>query len=137
MGARGPKSTAQLSVVTDGSPDINYSASVRSPKAPTHLSKASQEWWSEITREYELESHHLRLLQAACESWERMQSARQAIGKHGLTFTDAQGCPKARPEIAIERDAKIGFARLIRELDLDFEPPAEGRRPPSIRSNRG
>ncbi|WP_245331162.1 P27 family phage terminase small subunit [Mesorhizobium sophorae] len=87
--------------------------------------------------DFDLEQHHLRLLQAAAESWDRMQAARAAIGKHGLTFVDSNGNPKARPEIAIERDAKIGFARLIRELDLDVEAPTEGRRPPAIRSNRG
>ncbi|MGX5839757.1 P27 family phage terminase small subunit [Mesorhizobium sp. ArgA1] len=105
--------------------------------APAHLSVASKKWWAEVVAEYHLEGHHLRLLQAAAESWERMQAARAAIGKFGLTFTDSQGCPRSRPEVAIERDAKIGFARLIRELDLDSEPPAETRRPPAIRSNRG
>lgn len=122
MGARGPVSSAALSVV----PIANREApgNVRVPKvpAPVHLSAASKKWWAEVNAEFALEPHHLRLLQAACESWERMQAARAAIAKHGLTFTDSQGNPKARPEVAIERDAKIGFARLIRELDLDGDP---------------
>ncbi|RWA62129.1 MULTISPECIES: P27 family phage terminase small subunit [unclassified Mesorhizobium] len=137
MGTRGPKSSAQLAIVSQAPASVDYSASVKAPAAPAHLSAASRKWWDEIVREYQLESHHLRLLQAACESWERMQAARAAIAKHGLTFVDAQGCPKARPEVAIERDAKVGFARLIRELDLDYEPPSESARPPAIRSNRG
>ncbi|CAN7769705.1 P27 family phage terminase small subunit [Mesorhizobium sp. LjNodule214] len=136
MGARGPKSSAQLAIVSPALPGTDYAASVKAPAAPSHLSAASRKWWDEIVREYQLESHHLRLLQAACESWERMQQARSAIAKHGLTFVDAQGCPKARPEVAMERDAKVGFARLIRELDLDFEAPAESPRSPAIRSNR-
>ena len=136
MGARGPKSSAQLAVVTSMSADIDYGACVKAPAAPAHLSAASRKWWDEIVREYQLQSHHLRLLQACAESWERMQAARAAIAKHGLVYIDGQGCPKARPEIAIERDSKIGFARLIRELDLDFEPPSESPRSPAIRSNR-
>jgi len=89
-------------------------------------------------RDYLLEPHHLRLLQAAVEAWDRYQQARAALAKHGLTFEDEKGMVRARPEVAIERDSRIAFARLIRELDLDVDAPAEPRpRPPALRSNRG
>jgi len=78
------------------------------------------------------------LLQAAGEAWDRYQQARTALAEHGLTFTDDKGMVRARPEAAIERDSRIAFARLIRELDLDTDGPAEPRsRPPALRSNRG
>jgi P27 family predicted phage terminase small subunit len=136
MGSRGPRSSAHIAIITQTPADVDHSATTKPPAAPSHLSTASKRWWDEIVGEYHLESHHLRLLQACAESWERMQAARTAIAKHGLTYLDAQGCPKARPEIAIERDSKVGFARLLRELDLDFEPPSESPRAPAIRSNR-
>ena len=85
---------------------------------------------------YELESHHLRLLTLAGESWDRCVAAREAIAELGLTYNDRYGCPHARPEVAVERDSRLAFARLLRELDLDISPPAPASRPPGIRSNR-
>jgi len=69
-----------------------------------------------------LEEHHVRLLTLAAEAWDRAQEARVALAQHGTTYTDRFGQPRARPEVNIERDARIAFARLLRELDLDGEP---------------
>jgi P27 family predicted phage terminase small subunit len=85
--------------------------------------------------EYALEPHHVRLLQAACETWDRLQQAREILATDGLMVEGAQG-PKAHPMLAVERDSRLALARLIRELDLDTEPPAQGVRPPALRSNR-
>lgn len=106
-------------------------------EVPEHLSADASRWWLSVVQDYDLEPHHLRLLQSAAEAWDRMQQARTALAKHGgLTFTGANGDLKAHPAIAIERDARIAFARLVRELDLDAEPPAERSRPPALYSNR-
>jgi P27 family predicted phage terminase small subunit len=106
-------------------------------KPPAHLSPEAAAWWRVVSADYSLEPHHLRLLQAACEAWDTMQMARRALADHGeLTFTDASGNLKAHPAVAIQRDARIAFARLVRELDLDTGAPAEAPRPPAIRSNR-
>lgn len=105
-------------------------------KAPTHLAPATQEWYAQVVSDYELEPHHLRLLRLACEAWDLSQKARQAIKKHGLTFTDRFGSPRARPEVKIEQENRTSFARLLRELDIDAEPPRESPRPPALKSNR-
>lgn len=107
------------------------------PDAPLHLSDDAKGWWHSVVRDFDLEPHHLRLLQAACEAWDRCQQARQSLVDHGaLTFTDGSGNIKAHPAVSMERDARTLFARLVRELDLDATGPAESRRPPSILSNR-
>jgi phage terminase small subunit len=96
-----------------------------------------QGWWQTVVGDYVLEDHHLRLLEAACSAWDRMTEARIALAEHGLTYQDARGMVRARPEVAIERDARIAFARLLRELDLDVAAPPEPHgRPPLLRSNR-
>jgi phage terminase small subunit len=100
-------------------------------KAPEHLQPATAEWFESVTKDYELEPHHLRLLTLAAQSWDRAEQAREILAAKGLTFEDRFDQPHARPEVAIERDSRIAFARLLRELCLDLEPPAE-RRPPAL-----
>jgi phage terminase small subunit len=102
---------------------------------PKHLKKATRKWFESVMSHYELEEHHIRLLTLACEAWERAQEARVMLKKRGMVYIDRFNAPKARPEVAIERDASILFARLVRELDLDFESSAD-MRPPALKSNR-
>lgn len=98
-------------------------------RAPAHLSAPSRAWWASVTADYALEPHHIRLLTLCAESWDRCEQARLVLAADGLTFTDRFGQPRSRPEVAIERDARVGFARLLRELALDVEPPKDTRSP--------
>jgi P27 family predicted phage terminase small subunit len=108
----------------------------KQPAAPRHLSAAARRWWSDVAEEYELESHHLKLLSMCAEAWDRCCQARQVLDKEGVTYEDRFGQPKARPEVAIERDSRVAFARLLRELTLDADPPAEVR-PPRLHGTGG
>ena len=104
---------------------------VPKPQAPAHLGEETRAWWESVVGEYDLEEHHRRLLTLASEAWDRASLARAVLAKKGLTYQDRFGSPKARPECAIARDAAICFARMLRELSLDVEPPES--RPPGIR----
>jgi P27 family predicted phage terminase small subunit len=108
------------------------------PEPPAHLSEAMQTWWRAVMADYALEPHHLRLLEGACDSWDRMAQARDTLREEGLTVETKDGGKKMHPAANIERDSRLAFARLLRELDLDCPPPQEapGWRPPAIRSNR-
>ena len=109
--------------------------STRPQAAPDHLSPASAAWYRAVISAYELESHHEHLLRLACEALDRCEQARRLLAEHGLTYED-DGMPKTRPEVAIERDSRLAFARLLRELDLDLEGPVNNElRPPVLRSN--
>jgi hypothetical protein len=81
--------------------------------------------------DYALEPHHIRLLNLACEAYDSAQEARE-----GKIFIDRFDQPKPRPEVAIQRDSAIGFARMLRELDLDISGPTDRARPPALASNR-
>ena len=103
------------------------------PKPPTHLRPATKRWWSSVVEDFDLEQHHLKLLTRAAEAWDRGEQAREAIAEHGLTYVDRFGAPRARPEVAMERDCRTGLARLLRELALDVDPPSEAPRAPRTR----
>jgi phage terminase small subunit len=107
-------------------------------KPPKYLKPATKKWWKSVVSQWELEDHHVRLLTLAAGAWDRAEQARELLAEHGLTFTDPKlNRPVARPEVAIERDNRLAYARLLRELDLDISVPAESSRPPELRSIRG
>jgi P27 family predicted phage terminase small subunit len=101
-------------------------------KAPKHLRPATKRWYEQICADYELESHHLMLLTLCAEAWDRHLQAREALSEHGTTFSNKHGDVKARPEVMIERDSRNAFARMLREINLDVEPP-ETPRPPGLK----
>jgi phage terminase small subunit len=106
------------------------------PVAPEHLRHATQEWFDSVTADFALEQHHLRLLTLACEAWDRGCQAREELSECGLTFIGPNGVPHPHPSVAIERDSRLAFARLLRELDLDSAAPTQPSRPPPLRSLR-
>jgi phage terminase small subunit len=116
MVQRGRKSAAQLAVT----PFIRHEpVIVHAPPPPDHLSPTMQQFWTDETATFEFDDHHLKVLEAACGAWDRMTQARLALAEHGLTYRDDKGGIRPRPEIAIERDSRIAFARLVRDLGLD------------------
>lgn len=98
------------------------------PKPPAHLRPPTAKWWGEVVAEYDLEGHHLRLLTLASEALDRCEQAREIIAAEGITLRTDGGGAKAHPAIAVERDSRLAFARLLRELALDG--PEQASRPP-------
>ena len=105
---------------------------------PAHLSPSAAQWWKSTVERFILEEHHLRLLQLCCEAWDEVQTARKQLARDGMTVMRDDGSIRSHPCIAIERDARLAVARLVRELDLDTESPVSNRiGPPGLLSNRG
>jgi len=104
-------------------------------RAPPDLSPSSAVWWRSVVKTYQLEAHHLHMLTVACRALDRAEQAREALAVAGtLTFQDDRGMVRVRPEVAIERDARTAYARLLREPDLDVVTTPERSRPPALRS---
>ena len=105
------------------------------PQPPKHLSRESKAWWRQVVSDYDLERHHLKLLQAAAESWDRVAQARALIERDGIVIKDRFGQQKPHPAVDIERHNRALFTKMLRELALDVEEPAEAARPVAIHGN--
>jgi len=100
-------------------------------KLPNHLRASTKTWILKIIDGYELENHHIKILIMAGETWDRITQARETIKKEGAYFNDRFGRPKSHPALADERNNRIVFARLLRELNLSEEGPDV--RPPGLK----
>lgn len=97
-----------------------------------HLRPKSKKFYKAVTKAYnDFEEHHYKILLKGCECLDRIEEAQEAIKKDGAFYMD-KGKPKAHPGLKVEVDNKILFARLMRELNLDYEPPGNVGRPPSL-----
>jgi len=77
MGARGKRPAAdfEVSPVRLVAPTLPAEL----PPPPDHLSPAMRAWWMAVVRDYDLDPHHLKLLEAAADAWDRMVQARTTI----------------------------------------------------------
>ena len=100
-------------------------------KAPKHLQPETRQWFAGIVAEHDLTSSELRTLQAALEAWDRAQEALERIAKDGAYLPNRFGELRPHPALSVERDARIGFLRAMRELALDGIED-DGVRPPRV-----
>ena len=98
-------------------------------KAPPHLRETTQTWWLAVVGDFQLEEHHVRMLTLAAEAWDRAEQARELLLAEGITYQDRFGSPRKHPAVSIEESARIAFARMLRELDLDAESLPDPRMP--------
>lgn len=99
--------------------------------APSHLRPETRAWWRAVVADFELEEHHVKVLTMAAEAWDRAVEARERVADEGAFYRDRFGAPKSHPALVIERDCRLSFARLLRELNLDGQEPPDVR-PPRI-----
>jgi phage terminase small subunit len=105
-------------------------------KPPSYLKTETRNWMNYVLSEYSLDQHHFRLLTLAAEAWQTGQEARETIARDGPVYLDRFNAPRKHPSVSIQAEARIAFSKLIRELDLDVDPPATASRPPALHSNR-
>ncbi len=102
-------------------------------RPPGHLSASSKKWWRLISQTWMLEPHHLELLSQAAGCLDRMEAARLVVAAEGAIIRDRFNIPREHPAAKQERDQKLLFSKLCRELNLDPDP-SEPSRPPLIQN---
>jgi P27 family predicted phage terminase small subunit len=110
-------------------------------KTPSHLSAPSRAWMATILEqvgEAGTETDH-KLLILAAEALDTAATARRLVSREGICVTDRFGAPKPHPAVAILRDARNSFSRIVAQLGLDVheEPPQEGYRGRNSRLYKG
>jgi phage terminase small subunit len=97
---------------------------------PEGLSERVQALWTEITETWDMERHHLVLLEEALRALDRITEARTEIKKHGIVVKTKSGYSRANPALQVERDAGNRFLATWKAIGFDMEPPKEVGRPP-------
>jgi phage terminase small subunit len=104
---------------------------LRLPAPPKTLGTAGRRLWRRIVEDYVLDGAGLIILESACMNLDRETDATAAIAREGMTTVDRFGQAKVHPAVLIERDARAGKLRALKQLNLDVEPvrPTPGRPP--------
>ncbi|MDI6798095.1 MAG: hypothetical protein QMD09_14195 [Desulfatibacillaceae bacterium] len=95
-----------------------------------HLSEYSRRWAEGVLTDYEIEDAQRPLVVLAAQTLDKIAEAERIINEDGAFFTDKAGKPRKHPALDCQRNDKIAFARLCRELALSDEPTEA--RPPRI-----
>jgi P27 family predicted phage terminase small subunit len=98
------------------------------PRPPKYLSAPARRLWRETVESYELARHHLELLERACRALDQAIEAEELLRRDGLVVDGRYGV-RAHPAVAIARDARIAFARLLREIDPEGVVAPDARTP--------
>jgi hypothetical protein len=98
-------------------------------KTGPELSETMQKWAAWVRDTFSLEQHHEKILQLACQAFDRGQQARELLDRLGLTYQDRNNCPCVRPEAAVEARCRLDFSRLLKALGLSEETANPPGRP--------
>ena len=102
------------------------------PEPSIKLHKVGKKFRRDVLKEYQItDTHDLRRLDLAAHCLDRIEHCQRVIDDEGPFIKDRFDQTKEHPACKTERDNKVLFARLVRELGLDLENP-ETPRPPGL-----
>lgn len=92
---------------------------------PEGLGATALSFWRSIVDGYELENWAVDVVTVAACALDTHEKASEVLSREGLTYT-AGNLVRPRPEVAIARDARVGFLRAVRELRLEVPDSMDG-----------
>ena len=99
------------------------------PDAPEGISEAMQTLWRDVHERFVLELDDQHLLELGLRAYDRAEECRAVLDREGMTYTSASGIIHNRPEVGTERMSRASFQSILRQLNLDGEPPRPQGRP--------
>lgn len=98
---------------------------------PKGLKGKARVFFQNVVKNFELEEFHVELLAQGCWALQRCEEARAIVDKAGMTYVDTKsGRCFPNPATTIEKDNRVIFTRIIRELGLDLAD-TQAARPPT------
>src|SRR3954452_18308787 len=87
-------------------------------RVPVHLRGPTRAWIRRVLDDYVLSETEFRVLILAGEAWDRGAEAREQVARDGAYIRDRYGSTKPHPALAVQRDARRDFAKLVAQLSL-------------------
>lgn len=109
-------------IIGDSGPEIcSFDDVFGDVKPPEHLSDDAKLFFENMVTEYGMkDAAGLKILLAACQAWDRAESARKQIDIDGLTIKDKWGQVKNHPLLPIERDSRSAFITAMKALKIEM-----------------
>src|SRR5262245_61418996 len=92
------------------------------PAAPAGYTPAAKRLWTDVVSSWQIDPAALTILAVGCEELMRKDAARAIVDREGMALSDRFGQSRAHPMLAVERDARAGLLRALKQLGLDLEP---------------
>jgi len=102
------------------------------PKSTIKLGKGGARLRRNILKEIQFqESHDFTRLDLLAHTFDQILECQNTIESEGIFIKDRFNQPKENCALKSQRDLKVVFCRILRELNLDIEGMKESR-PPSL-----
>ena len=100
------------------------------PKPTIKLCRPGMKFRKNVLNEIRFdETHDFARIDLAAHTWDEIIECHKVIKSQGMFIEDRFGQLKENPALKTERDLKVVFCRILRELNLDIEPGKESRLP--------
>ena len=104
---------------------------MKNPESSIKLGKVGSKFRRGILKELQFDgTRDFHLLDLGSHCLDRIEQCEKVIDKEGPFILDRFKVLKEHPAIKVEREQKIVFCRIMRELNLDIQP--EDSRPPKL-----
>ncbi len=103
---------------------------MKNSESSIKLGKVGKKFRMDVLKEFKFDStHDFHRLDLAAHCRDRIEQARAVIDKEGPFVQDRFKVLKEHPALKVEREQKVVFCRIVRELNLDIQEPADSRPP--------